>query len=233
MINYDQNEIDKFNNLSQEWWDPQGELRTLHHINPVRLQFVKDNIILKNTKLIDVGCGGGIFAELLKRNGANVTGIDLSAKAIEIAKLHLYESHLEINYQCTSVEEMANNNPHHFDVLTCMEMLEHVPNPNIIIANCAKLLKPGGVAFFSTLNRNLKSYVLGILAAEYILKLLPAGTHEYKKFIKPFELRNMLIQNNLELIDIKGLSYNPLTKAANISNDTSINYMVSCRKIEI
>ncbi len=233
MITFDQNEIDKFNNLSQEWWDPQGELRTLHHINPVRLQFVKDNIILKNANLIDVGCGGGIFAELLKTNGANVTGIDLSAKAIEIAKLHLYESHLEIKYQCTSIEEMANNNPNHFDALTCMEMLEHVPNPNIIIANCAKLLKPGGFAFFSTLNRNLKSYILGILAAEYILKLLPAGTHEYKKFIKPFELRNMLIQNNLELIDIKGLSYNPLTKAAHISNDTSINYMVSCRKIEI
>ncbi len=233
MITHDQNEIDKFNNLAQEWWNPDGEFRTLHHINPVRLNFVKDHAIIKNANLIDVGCGGGIFAESLSQSGANVTGIDLSRKAIEVAKLHLYESHLAINYQCIATEDMAANKHSFFDVLTCMEMLEHVPDPNTIIANCAKLLKPGGIAFFSTLNRSFKSYFLGVLIAEYILKLIPTGTHDYKKFIKPSELRKILLQNNFELVDIKGLNYNPLTKTARISSDTSINYMVCCKKIAL
>lgn len=230
-MSHDAIEIHKFNELAHNWWNLDGEFKTLHHINPVRLNFVKKHIDLKNKQLLDVGCGGGIFSEALASEGAIVTGIDLAPQSIEIAKLHLYESNLSIDYQCIEVEKMAELNFNRFDVVTAMEMLEHVPEPLTIIEQCAKLLKSGGYAFFSTLNRNLKSYLLGVIAAEYILNLVPKGTHDYQRFIKPSELRHMLYQNGLHIVDIKGISYNPITKSANLISNPSINYMVCCQKL--
>lgn len=228
-MNFDQYEVNKFNDLAHNWWNPDGEFKTLHHINPVRMKFIQTHVNLANKKLIDVGCGGGILSESLALNQAHVTGIDLAPQSIEIAKLHLHESNLDINYECVNLIDKANSHKEEFDIVTCMEMLEHVPNPELIIENCAKLLKPNGIAFFSTLNRNIKSYALGILASEYILNLIPKGTHDYKKFIRPSELRSMLKNHKLNIIDIKGLSYNPFNYTAQISNDTSINYMVAAQ----
>jgi len=227
---HDQGEIDKFNNLAHCWWNLEGEFKTLHHINPVRLDFIKKYTSLTDKLIIDIGCGGGILSESLVMSGGKVTAIDLAPQSIEVAKLHLYESGLAVNYECIDIVTKAHENSAKFDILTCMEMLEHVPDPNFIIANCAKLLKPGGIAFFSTLNRTLKSYVLGIFAAEYILKLIPKGTHDYKNFIKPSELRQLLINNGFELLDIKGLNYNPISHTATLTNNTQINYMISCKK---
>lgn len=229
-MSYSQAEVDKFNNLAHEWWNEEGEFKTLHQINPARVKFVADNAKLENSKLIDVGCGGGILSESLAAKGAIVDAIDLAPQSIEIAKLHLYESNLLVNYECIEIGEKAATASESYDVLTCMEMLEHVPDPDYIIANCAKLLKPNGIAFFSTLNRNYKSYTLGILAAEYLLKLVPTGTHDYSKFIKPSELRHLLTKNGFEILSIKGINYNPLTQNFNLSDDTSINYLVACRK---
>ncbi len=227
---HEQKEIDKFNDLAHEWWNSDGEFQTLHHINPIRLQYVLDHVDLRGKKVLDVGCGGGLFTELLSQNGAQVTGLDLAPQSIKVAQLHLYESQLNIDYKCISIAELATQSPAEFDIITCMEMLEHVPQPDNIIASCAQLLKNGGHAFFSTLNRNLKSYTLGVIAAEYILKLLPRGTHDYKKFIKPSELRHMLNTHNLNLLDIKGVHYNPWLHSAHITHDTSINYMLYCQK---
>jgi len=229
-MHYDQHEVNKFNDLAHHWWDLDGEFKTLHFVNPVRMKFILDHVNLADKTVIDVGCGGGILSESLAAAGGLVTGIDLAPQSIEVADLHLYESELSVTYECVDIETKAASMPEQFDVLTCMEMLEHVPNPEIIIENCAKLLKPGGMAFFSTLNRNLKSYLLGILAAEYIMNIIPKGTHEYAKFIKPSELRGMLARHGLELIDLKGLDYNPFTQMASLTNNTQINYIVSCRK---
>ncbi|MFN8770115.1 MAG: bifunctional 2-polyprenyl-6-hydroxyphenol methylase/3-demethylubiquinol 3-O-methyltransferase UbiG [Neisseriaceae bacterium] len=229
-MHYDAQEINKFNNLSHEWWDIDGKFKTLHHINPLRLQFIQKHIELSGKNVIDVGCGGGILSESLAHCKANVTAIDLAEQAIEVAKLHLYESGLNIDYQCINVEAVASNMPESFDIVSCMEMLEHVIDPEIIIANCAKLLKPGGYAFFSTINRTLKSYALGVIAAEYILQLLPKGTHSYEKFIRPAEFYKILSKYNLTLVDIKGIQYNPLNSSASISNNVDINYMVCCIK---
>lgn len=229
-MSYSQAEVDKFNNLAHEWWNEEGEFKTLHQINPARVKFVADNAKLENSKLIDVGCGGGILSESLAAKGAIVDAIDLAPQSIEIAKLHLYESNLQVNYECIEISEKAATANERYDVLTCMEMLEHVPDPDYIIANCAKLLKSDGIAFFSTLNRNYKSYTLGILAAEYLLKLVPTGTHDYSKFIKPSELRQLLTKNGFEILSMKGINYNPLTQNFNLSDDTSINYLVACRK---
>lgn len=227
---YSQEEIDKFNSLAHEWWNETGQFKTLHQINPARVEFVKKHAELNNMSLIDVGCGGGILAESLAKEGANVTAIDLAPQSIEIAKLHLYESQLNINYECIEISEKSSTAVNSFDILTCMEMLEHVPNPEYIIAECAKLLKNGGIAFFSTLNRNIKSYALGVIAAEYILKLVPTGTHDYKKFITPAELRSMLSKHGFELIAINGIDYNPITSNFGLGTNTDINYLVACRK---
>ncbi len=230
-MSYSQVEIDKFNSLANSWWDADGVLRTLHQINPCRVQFIKDNINLVNKKTIDVGCGGGILSESLAKEQALVTAIDLAPQSIEVAKLHLYESNLEIDYQCIEVGEFAQKNLESYDVLTCMEMLEHVPDPEYIIAQSAKLLKPNGIAFFSTLNKNLKSYLLGIIAAEYVLNLVPRGTHEYNKFITPAQLRVMCARHGLEFMAIKGMSYNPINQVATLNNDVDVNYLVACKKV--
>ncbi len=229
-LHFDQQEINKFNNLAHEWWNTDGEFKTLHQINPVRLQFIKNHVELNAKKVIDVGCGGGILTESLAQNKAIVTGIDMAPQSIETAELHLFESGLSVDYQCIDLLSMAEIHPSTYDIVICMEMLEHVPNPDIIIANCTKLLKPNGVAFFSTLNRTLKSYALGVVGAEYIFKLLPRGTHNYAKFIKPAELRSLLSKNGLRITDIKGIKYNPFTANASICQNTDINYMVSCVK---
>ncbi len=229
-MNHDQNEINKFNNLAHEWWNLDGEFQTLHQINPIRLEFIKSHIDIANKKILDIGCGGGILSEAMAKNGAIVTGIDLAPQSIEIAKLHLYESNLDIDYQCITVEDFAATNSGDYDVITCMEMLEHVSNPDYVIKNCYKLLKPGGCIFLSTLNRNIVSYVLGVIAAEYLLKLIPKGTHEYKKFIKPSELRRILALNGFEVYSIKGIGYNPLSKKAHLTNNVSVNYILSCKK---
>jgi 2-polyprenyl-6-hydroxyphenyl methylase/3-demethylubiquinone-9 3-methyltransferase len=230
-MHFDAQEVNKFNDLAHQWWNIDGEFKTLHHINPVRLKFVTDTINLNNKSVIDVGCGGGIFAESMASIGAHVSGIDLAPQSIETAKLHLYESNLKIDYECIDIETYAKSHHEQFDVVTCMEMLEHVPNPEIIIENCNHLLKPGGLAFFSTINRNPKSYALGVIAAEYIMNIIPRGTHEYKKFIKPSELSHLLSKHGFEIFVIKGMEYNPLTEVVKISNNVDINYMVACRKI--
>ena len=230
-MDYDAKEVNKFNDLAHEWWNINGEFRTLHHINPARLNFILAQSELKNKSVIDVGCGGGILAESMALQGANVTAIDLAPQSIETAKLHLFESNLKIEYNCIDIGAQALITPNHFDILTCMEMLEHVPSPEKIIEQCSNLLKSGGLAFFSTLNRNPKSYALGVIAAEYLLRLVPKGTHEYKKFIKPSELRALLAQNGFETIAIKGLEYNPLSNAVKISNNVDVNYMVACIKL--
>lgn len=227
---FSQNEVDKFNELAHEWWDVDGQFKTLHHINPVRVEFIQKHAKLHAKNLIDVGCGGGILAESLAKAGAKVTAIDLAPQSIEIAKLHLYESNLDINYECIEISEKSASMAESFDIVTCMEMLEHVPDPNYIIHECAKLLKPGGIAFFSTLNRNFQSYALGVIAAEYLLKIVPKGTHDYKKFITPAELRSILVRNGFEIIAINGMDYNPFTEQASITSNVNINYMVACIK---
>ncbi len=228
---HSQAEIDKFNDLAHEWWNTDGAFKTLHQINPLRCEFIQKHSQIRDKALIDVGCGGGILSEALAKLGAQVSAIDLAPQSIEIAKLHLYESNLSVNYECIEVGAKAAQSPESFDVVTCMEMLEHVPDPAYIIQECAKLLKPNGMAFFSTLNRNFKSYALGVVAAEYVLNLVPQGTHDYQKFIKPAELRNMLKQAGFELVALSGMTYNPITQTAALSADTSINYMVACQKI--
>lgn len=228
---HSQAEIDKFNDLAHEWWNTDGAFKTLHQINPLRCEFIQRHSQVRDKALIDVGCGGGILSEALAKLGAQVSAIDLAPQSIEIAKLHLYESNLSVNYECIEVGAKAAQSPESFDVVTCMEMLEHVPDPAYIIQECAKLLKPNGMAFFSTLNRNLKSYALGVIAAEYVLNLVPQGTHDYQKFVKPAELRNMLKQAGFELVALSGMTYNPISQTAALSTDTSINYMVACQKI--
>lgn len=228
---FSQEEVNKFNNLAHEWWNLDGQFKTLHQINPARVEFIKKYAKLTDAKLIDVGCGGGILAESLAKEGAEVTGIDLAPQSIEIAKLHLFESNLDINYECIEISAKSQTVPEQFDVLTCMEMLEHVPDPAYIIAECAKLIKPDGIAFFSTLNRNIKSYALGVLAAEYLLKLVPVGTHDYKKFITPAEMRSMLKQHGFEMIAISGIDYNPFTANFGLGTNTDINYLLACKKV--
>lgn len=231
--NHDDPEIIKFNNLAHAWWNLDGEFRTLHHINPTRMGFISSFVNLSQKRVIDVGCGGGILSESMANVGAYVTGVDLAPQSIEVAKLHLYETNLSVDYQCIDIAEIAKQavlQNKLFDVVTNMEMLEHVPDPELIISNCAKLLKAGGYAFFSTLNRNLKSYALAIALGEYVFNLIPRGTHDYKKFLKPSELCAMLGKYNLQVISIKGLSYNPITNTSKIINDVSVNYMVACIK---
>ena len=229
-MNVDQSEIAKFSALAHRWWDPDSEFKPLHAINPLRLDWIKSFVNLEGKKVVDIGCGGGILAESISQSGADTTGIDLSEKALKVAELHALEVGANLTYRSISAEALADEQPGQYDVVTCMEMLEHVPDPASVVRACAKLCKPGGTLFFSTLNRNPKSYLFAIIGAEYILKLLPKGTHEYAKFIKPSELVAFTRHAGLEMLGIKGLSYNPLTQVYSLNEDVDVNYMIAVRK---
>jgi 2-polyprenyl-6-hydroxyphenyl methylase/3-demethylubiquinone-9 3-methyltransferase len=226
MINADPTELQKFSELAHRWWDPNSEFRPLHEINPLRLDWIDRHAALAGKKVLDVGCGGGLLSEAMAARGATVTGIDLSEKALGVARLHLLESGRSVDYHYISAEDLAAQEAAGYDVVTCMEMLEHVPNPASTIVSCAALVKPGGHVFFSTINRNPKAYVFAVLGAEYILQLLPKGTHEYAKFIKPSELSRWAKSVDLELNELIGMSYNPFTKHYSLGTDTSVNYLV-------
>jgi 2-polyprenyl-6-hydroxyphenyl methylase/3-demethylubiquinone-9 3-methyltransferase len=230
MTNADPLELEKFSQLAHKWWDPHSEFRPLHDINPLRLEYIDRHAGLTGKTVLDVGCGGGILSESMAGLGAKVTGIDLSEKALQVAKLHLLESGKQVDYRKVAVEELAAEQPGRYDVVTCLEMLEHVPDPSSVIAACAKLVNPGGRVFFSTLNRNPKSYLLAVIGAEYILKMLPRGTHDYAKFIKPSELAQFCRNAGLSLDNIIGMSYNPLTQVYSLGSNTDVNYMIACRK---
>ena len=229
--NVDHAELAKFSALASKWWDPNSEFRPLHEINPLRLNWIDERVGLKGKRVLDVGCGGGILAESMARRGADVLGIDLADKSLKVAELHKLETGVNnVNYRFVSAEQLAAEERGTFDVVTCLEMLEHVPDPAQTIQACADLCKPGGWLFFSTINRNPKSFIFAIVGAEYVLNLLPKGTHEYKKFIKPSELAQYARQSKLDFSEIIGLVYNPLTKVYRLARDTDVNYMVACRK---
>lgn len=230
--NVDPHELDKFSRIAERWWDPNSEFRPLHQINPLRKAYIEQHGALSGQKIVDVGCGGGILAESLAQSGAQVLGIDLAASSLEVARLHALETGTQLQYQQISVEQLAANQPASFDIVTCMEMLEHVPDPASVIAACAQLAKPGGRLYFSTLNRNPKSYLMAILGAEYLLRLLPAGTHDYDKFIKPSELARVARAQGLQLADSTGLHYNPLSRRYYLAANLDVNYLLYCRKPE-
>ena len=229
-INVDPAEIAKFSELAHRWWDAGSEFKPLHDINPLRLDYIDERAGLRGKTVLDVGCGGGILAESMAQRGARVTGIDLADKPLKVAQLHLMESGNEVEYRNVSAEDLAGEMPAHFDVITCMELLEHTPDPSSIVRACATLVKPGGDIFFSTLNRNLKSYLLAVIGAEYVLRLLPRGTHRYDKFIKPSELSAYCRQGELEVRQIIGMTYNPLTQRYALGPDTDVNYIVHCQQ---
>jgi len=230
-VNVDHTEVSKFEALASRWWDPQSEFKPLHEINPLRLQYIDELVGLKDKKVLDVGCGGGILAESMAATGASVTGIDMGETNLSVAKLHLLESGLNVDYQKIPVEALAEKSPGSFDVVTCMEMLEHVPDPASIIRSCAALVKPGGHVFFSTLNRNPKSYLFAIVGAEYILNILPRGTHDFEKFIRPSELDGWIREADLTSQDMIGLTYNPFTRVYKLNpKDVDVNYMVHTLK---
>lgn len=223
-------EIEKFSSMASHWWEPEGDFKTLHQINPLRLQLIDKTIGLKGKKILDVGCGGGILSESMASKGAIVTGIDLGKELIDVAELHSLDTGVNVDYQTISVEQLASQQAASFDSVTCMEMLEHVPDPIAIIEACATLVKPGGYVFLSTLNRNPKSYLLSIIGAEYVLGMLPKGTHDYASFIKPSELAAWCRQTDLNLIDSRGIEYNPLSKSFSMSQDISVNYICVFQK---
>lgn len=229
-MNADPLELQKFSDLAHRWWDPTSEFRPLHEINPLRLEWINARAPLAGKKVIDVGCGGGILAESMAKKGAHVTGIDLSEKALKVADLHSLESGVQVRYEMIAAENMAEREADSFDIVTCMEMLEHVPDPASIVRACATLVKPGGKVFFSTLNRNPKAYLFAVLGAEYFLRLLPKGTHDYAKFITPAELSQFVRNAGLNVDSFKGMSYNPLTKIYSLNQDTSVNYLVACSR---
>lgn len=231
MINADPQELAKFSELAHRWWDPHSEFKPLHQINPLRLAWMDGLNPFKGLNVLDVGCGGGILTDSIARKGAQALGIDLSTKALRVAQLHALEAGTEgVEYREVPVEELAAEMPGTFDTVTCMEMLEHVPDPSSVVRACSALVKPGGWVFFSTLNRNPKAFLFAIVGAEYLLKMLPKGTHEYARFIRPSELAQYCRDAGLELHSSKGLEYNPLTQAYWLSSDTSVNYMIACRK---
>lgn len=223
--NVDSGEIAKFEALASRWWDPTSEFKPLHDINPLRLAYIAERIELAGLRVVDIGCGGGLLAEGLARAGARVTGIDMGEAPLSVARLHLLESGLEVDYRQSTAEELAKSEPASFDVLACLEMLEHVPDPASVIAACADLVRPGGKVFFSTINRNPKSYLFAIIGAEYLLHLLPKGTHDYRKFIRPSELERWARNRGLQIEDITGMTYNPLTGTYRLGDDVDVNYL--------
>lgn len=230
-VNADPAELAKFSDLAHRWWDPESEFRPLHQINPLRLDWINTLSPLHGRRVLDVGCGGGILTDSMARKGANVLGIDLSAKALRVAQLHALEAQTpRVEYCEISVEALAAEQPASFDVVTCMEMLEHVPNPDSVVRACAQLVKPGGWVFFSTINRNAKAFMLAIVGAEYVLGMLPRGTHEYAKFIRPSELASSCRAAQLDILHTRGLEYNPITRRYWLSADTSVNYLVATRR---
>ncbi|HSD60252.1 MAG TPA: bifunctional 2-polyprenyl-6-hydroxyphenol methylase/3-demethylubiquinol 3-O-methyltransferase UbiG [Burkholderiales bacterium] len=229
-VNADPRELDKFSQAAHRWWDPNSEFRPLHEINPLRLAWIEQLAGgLAGKEVLDVGCGGGILAESMAAKGARVTGIDLAEKPLKVAKLHLLESGIKVDYRCIAVEELAAGPSGRYDVVTCMEMLEHVPSPASVVRACGELAKSGGIVVFATINRNPKSFLFAVVGAEYVLNLLPRGTHEYAKFIRPSELARMAREAGLAVGEFTGMTYNPFTKAYALSPDTDVNYMMYCR----
>jgi 2-polyprenyl-6-hydroxyphenyl methylase/3-demethylubiquinone-9 3-methyltransferase len=230
--NVDPQELAKFSELAHRWWDPNGEFRPLHQINPLRLAWIDGKARLAGKRVLDVGCGGGILAEGMARAGARVKGIDLADKPLKVARLHLLESQLSVEYEAVSAEDLAGREPSSYDVVTCLEVLEHVPNPASTVRACAALARRGGHVFFATLNRNAKSYLFAIIGAEYVLRLLPRGTHDYARFIKPSELSRWCREPGLEVAGLVGMTYNPLTKVYALGPDTDVNYIVHATRPE-
>jgi len=228
--NVDQAELDKFEGLAARWWDPEGDSAALHHLNPVRLAYITRRLDLAGKRVLDVGCGGGLLSEAMAALGAEVTAVDMAEKPLKVARLHALESGLKIDYRCTSAAELAREQSGSFAAVTCMELLEHVPRPAQLVATCAQLLQPGGDCFFSTLNRTATAFVLGIVAAEHLLRLLPRGTHQYGRFVKPSELAAWARAAGLEVLHLQGMRYNPFSRRATLSSDLSINYLVHCRR---
>ena len=226
MVNVDPAEIRKFSDLAHRWWDPHSEFKPLHEINPLRVGYIDARAGLEGKTVLDVGCGGGILSEGMAARGAKVTGIDLADKALTVAQLHLLESGLNVEYRRISAEELALEEPHRYDIITCLEVLEHVPDPASTVQACAQLLRPGGHAFFATINRNAKAFLFAIVGAEYVLGLLPRGTHEYAKLLKPSELGAICRKVGLSIVDIAGMTYNPLTKVYALGRDTAVNYLL-------
>ncbi len=229
--NVDVAELSKFSELAHKWWDKSSEFKPLHDINPLRLNYINNASALKGKTVLDVGCGGGILSESMAQLGAKVTGIDLGEKALKVAQLHSLESGIAVDYQLIAVEKLAQQQPASFDVVTCLEMLEHVPNPASVVQACAALVKPGGHVYFSTINRNPKAYLFAVIGAEYVLNMLPRGTHDYTKFIKPSELASWMRAAGLSLNSQIGMSYNPITKHYWLGDDTSVNYMMHTIKV--
>lgn len=229
--NVDHREISKFDALAARWWDPEGEFKPLHQINPLRLGYIETRAgKLKGCKALDVGCGGGILAEALAMHGAEVTGLDMAEAPLAVARLHLKESGLKVDYQLATAEAWAAGHPARYDIVTCMEMLEHVPDPAAVVQACMTLTRPGGQVFFSTINRNLKAFMLAIVGAEYVLRLIPRGTHEYAKFIRPSELAGWLRQAGLELQDSTGVHYDPLSRRYRLGGNVDVNYIMHCTR---
>ena len=229
MENFDQLELEKFTKLADQWWDPNGKFKPLHLINPLRTSYIEKRATIDGAEILDIGCGGGILAELLSRKGAKVTAIDLADGPLNVAKIRQQESKLPINYRKISTTDIVKENKK-FDVATCLEMLEHVPDPSMVVKECAQLCKPGGHLFFSTINRNLKSFVFAILGAEYILNILPQGTHEFEKLIKPSEMKSFIDSAELDFEEVKGMSYLPFLDIVKLTDDPSVNYIIHATK---